>query len=199
MLLFGAPGVGKGTQGQILHAIPGFFHLASGDIFRNLDPDCAEGREAAEFSVQGKLVPDELTIRIFNRDLQKRIEQAEYRPGEEMLVLDGIPRTLQQAENLATSIDVKLVLSFVSSDESVMVERMKLRAIRESRADDADEETIRHRFAVYRQETEPLLGSYDAEIIRQIDALLSPVEVFAEVLKSLVPVYQCLKSAAESR
>ena len=69
VLLFGAPGVGKGTQGAILGRVPGFHHLACGDVFRSLNMSSPEGREIYEFSSRGQLVPDELTIRIWKKAL----------------------------------------------------------------------------------------------------------------------------------
>ena len=68
-LLFGAPGVGKGTQGAILARIPGFFHLSSGDIFRSIDIGGEDGREVTKYISRGDLVPDELTVKIWRRAL----------------------------------------------------------------------------------------------------------------------------------
>ena len=85
VLLFGAPGVGKGTQGQILQGIPGFAHISSGDLFRSLDPNSADGREAAETSARGELVSDELTIRVFRNALEERVNSGTYSPEGELL------------------------------------------------------------------------------------------------------------------
>lgn len=188
-LLFGSPGVGKGTQGRILDAIPGFHHVASGDLFRSLDPESEEGREAAAHSRKGNLVPDELTIQIFHRVLIERVNALQYRPDAEMLLLDGIPRTVQQSKCLDDLIDVRAVVSFVYSDENAMVERMKTRAVRENRSDDADEETIRRRFEVYRAETQPVLNCYPSELITNVDALRAPAQVLRDVLDCLIPIW----------
>src|SRR4051812_47363348 len=67
ILLFGAPGSGKGTQGKILGAIPGFFHTACGDIFRSLDLQSEMGRIAWEYSSRGELVPDEFTVKLWKQ------------------------------------------------------------------------------------------------------------------------------------
>ena len=66
ILLFGAPGAGKGTQGKILGRIPGFFHLSSGDMFRALDPNSDLGQRVTSYSSKGELVPDDLTITGFD-------------------------------------------------------------------------------------------------------------------------------------
>ena len=73
LLLFGAPGSGKGTQGRLLGATPGFFHCACGDVFRALDVQSPLGREFMDYSTRGELVPDELTVRLADRDLAKSV------------------------------------------------------------------------------------------------------------------------------
>lgn len=190
ILLFGAPGVGKGTQGKVLDAVPGFRHVASGDIFRALDPDSPEGREAETYSMRGKLVPDELTIRIFNAVLSQKIAGGEYQPDSEILLLDGIPRTVEQAQALDDTVDVLAVVAFDYADEDVMVKRIQLRAEQQNRPDDADEATIRHRFEVYRRETEPVLAHFPASRVHRINADASPLRVARDLLDALVRVVE---------
>src|SRR5690242_11292693 len=67
VLLFGAPGSGKGTQGKIIGTIPGFFHTACGDIFRSLDLNSEMGRVFWEYSSTGQLVPDEFTVKLWKQ------------------------------------------------------------------------------------------------------------------------------------
>ena len=69
VLLFGAPGAGKGTQGKILGQIPGFFHLACGDVFRSLDTTSDLGSKFLDFSSRGELVPDEVTIEMWRQNM----------------------------------------------------------------------------------------------------------------------------------
>lgn len=188
VLLFGAPGVGKGTQGQILDAIPGFFHLASGEAFRALPPESDESREAATYSSRGSLVPDKLTIKIFRRALLDKINEGVYHPDTEVLVLDGIPRTVRQADSLKELVDVLAIISFGYSDENVMVDRIKGRGTQQDRSDDMDETTIRHRFEVYRTKTEPVLKCFSESVIHKIDAIQKPSEVLRDVLNCVIPV-----------
>ncbi|MFQ5731629.1 MAG: adenylate kinase family protein [Planctomycetaceae bacterium] len=190
ILLFGAPGVGKGTQGRVLDAVLGFHHVSSGDIFRALHPESPEGREAAEYSTRGELVPDELTIRIFNAVVPEMISRGEYSPDAGILVLDGIPRTVRQAEILDDTVDVLAVLHLDFSDENVMIERMKRRAEQQNRPDDADETTIRRRFEVYRRETEPVLAHFPSSRVHRINAGASPLRVARDLLDALVPVVE---------
>ena len=188
ILLFGAPGVGKGTQGMILGQIPGFYHLSCGDVFRSLNISSPEGREIYQFSSRGQLVPDELTVRIWKKSLLGHIAISRYKPPDEMLVLDGIPRNPNQIEMLKDTINVLHIIHLVCADVDKMVDRIKRRAIRENRADDANEDVILARFDVYRRESEPVISAYPTEIISQIDAMDSPPEVLVNVLQRLIPV-----------
>jgi len=188
VLLFGAPGVGKGTQGAIFGCIPGFFHLSSGAVFRALDPHSPAGREVTADTVQGRLVPDELTMRVVFEALDRFVAQKSYHPHSDLLLLDGIPRTVPQARMLADRTDVLRVIYLVADDENAIVERIRQRAVLENRPDDTDESIIRERFAVYRRETAPVLDCYPDSIIDRVDAMGTPAEVLRSVLDRLIPV-----------
>jgi len=188
VLLFGAPGVGKGTQGKILGQIPGFYHLSCGDVFRSLDINSPEGREIYKYSSRGELVPNEITIRVWKRALDAYTTLSYYKPHEDILILDGLPRNRQQAELIEEHIDVKRIVHLVCKDEEAMIHRMRRRAIRENRADDADEKVILHRFQVYKNESAAVLENYSSSLISQIDAIGSPAEVLMQVLNCLIPV-----------
>jgi adenylate kinase len=188
ILLFGAPGSGKGTQGNILGHIPGFYHLSCGDVFRSLNIGSPEGREIYQYSSRGQLVPDELTVRIWKKALHGQIAISRYKPPDEFLVLDGIPRNPEQAKIIADIINIRHIIHLVCADENAMIDRIKRRAIRENRADDANEQIIRTRFEVYRQESEPVLSYYPPDLISQVDAVGSPAEVLQSILKVLIPI-----------
>jgi adenylate kinase len=188
VLLFGVPGSGKGTQGKILSRIPGFFHLSSGDIFRSLDTNSPEGEEVALYTSRGELVPDELTIRIWKKALDAFIAVSAYKPQEDLLLLDGIPRNLNQAKLVGDYVDVLRVVYLVCSDKSAIIDRMKRRALLENRADDADEDVIRRRFEVYRNESEPILDYYSDDLISRVEALGTPAEVLRSILDCLIPL-----------
>lgn len=188
ILLFGAPGVGKGTQGVVLGHVPGFCHLACGDVFRSLNINSPEGREIYGYSSRGELVPDELTIRVWKKALLGQVAVSRYKPPDEFLILDGIPRNVQQAKIVDDIINVQHVIHLVCANVDAMVDRIKRRAIRENRVDDANEEIIRTRFEIYRKESEPVINYYPKEIVSQIDAIQSPAEVLSEILKVLVPI-----------
>lgn len=188
VLLFGAPGAGKGTQGKILGQIPGFFHLACGDVFRSLDTTSELGQEFLKYSSKGELVPDSLTVEMWRQNMHAQTVLSLFKPRSDLLVLDGIPRSLPQAEALDEYIDVLRVIHLVCKNKDEMIKRMKQRAIKENRLDDADESVIRKRFQVYDDETSPVLEHYSNTLIREVDAIGSPARVLEHVLEELVPV-----------
>jgi adenylate kinase len=188
ILLFGAPGSGKGTQGKILGQIPGFYHLSCGEVFRTLNTKTELGRTFVEYSSKGLLVPDDLTIRMWKENIQAQEVLSLYKPDDDLLVLDGIPRNANQARILDEYIEVLEVIHLVCSDEDKMFERLRRRALKENRADDAREDVIRRRWKVYQDETRPVLEHYPASIIKTVDALGSPASVLQHTLERVVPI-----------
>jgi adenylate kinase len=186
LLLFGAPGAGKGTAGKALGAIPGFVHVACGDVFRNLDLTTTLGKVFVEYSSKGLLVPDESTVELWHASLKAMVDAHRFVPERDLLILDGIPRNVAQAEIMQEHIDVQAIFHLVCTDETMMMERLKRRALRDNRFDDANEEVIRHRWRVYEAESRPMLDFYPPEIIREVDALGSPARVLHRVLSHLL-------------
>ncbi len=187
VLLFGQPGVGKGTQGAILGTIPGFVHLATGDMFRGLDRESELGQEFRKYSTQGLLVPDDLTVRLWRQYVQGLIDTNQYRPDSDLLVLDGIPRSAGQAVMIDEYIDVLRVVHLVCVDTDALVARMKKRAEHSNRPDDADESVIRRRLGVYQDETSQVLDHFDGDLISEVDAVGLPSEILMHVLNAIVP------------
>jgi adenylate kinase len=187
ILLFGAPGAGKGTQGKILGVIPNFFHCACGDVFRNLRPDSDLGKIFIDYSGRGQLVPDEPTIELWRQFIDNTTKIGRFHPGQDTLVLDGIPRNVRQAEFLKDTLNVTAVFLLKSMDEEKLVQRIQRRAIKENRLDDANLEVIRQRLRVYEQETMPVLNYYGGTVVHQINADQSPGKVLADILRFAVP------------
>jgi adenylate kinase len=196
ILLFGAPGSGKGTQGKILGTIPGFFHSSTGDIFRSLDLQSPTGRTVWEYSSKGKLVPDELTINIWKQYIQGMELINQFHPETEIIVLDGLPRSVDQAKLLEDSIDVIKVIHLVA-DQAKMVERLRRRALKENRVDDASDEVIGRRFDVYMKETKPVLDYFAGDRIVKVDAAQSQIRVLSDIIKVLVPLKETHDGSAE--
>jgi adenylate kinase len=181
LILFGAPGSGKGTMGDLIQRDFHFPKISTGDILRNaIQQDTAEGRQARDFMASGALVPDELVIEL----VRLRLSGADLDSG---YVLDGYPRTLAQAEALALIASTSEKAIFIEVSEAEAVERLLSRltcsacgAIYnlatkppkiagscdlcrgrvERRADD-NEEAVRQRFRVYTERTLPVIEYYD--------------------------------------
>lgn len=186
ILLFGAPGAGKGTIGKALGAIPGFVHVACGDVFRGLDLTSAIGRVFIEYSAKGLLVPDDTTIELWHQHIDALVATRRFAPDRDLLVLDGIPRNAAQAGIMDSYISVERIFHLVCSDESQMFERLRRRALKENRLDDASDEVIRRRWRIYEQESTPILNHYAPEIISPIDAIATPVKVLHDILGRLI-------------
>ncbi|MEZ6243497.1 MAG: nucleoside monophosphate kinase [Phycisphaerales bacterium] len=190
VLLFGAPGAGKGTQGKILGQIPGFYHLSCGDVFRNLDIHSELGKVFYEYSSKGELVPDDVTVKMWAENIHAQTILSIYKPHDDLLILDGIPRTLKQAQIMDEHVDVLAIVHLVCKDKDAMIKRLRRRALKENRADDAREDVIRNRWKVYEQETAPVLGHYPASVIHEVDAIGSPASVLQHVLEIVAPVQE---------
>lgn len=190
VLLFGAPGAGKGTQGKILGQIPGFYHLSCGDVFRNLDIHSELGRVFYEYSSKGELVPDDVTVKMWAENIHAQTVLGIYKPHDDLLVLDGIPRTLRQAQIMDEHVQVLAIVHLVCRDKDAMIKRLRRRALKENRADDAREDVIRNRWKVYEAETAPVLGHYPKKIVHEVDAIGSPASVLQHVLGIVAPVQE---------
>ncbi|MEP6662357.1 MAG: nucleoside monophosphate kinase [Verrucomicrobiota bacterium] len=183
VLLFGAPGSGKGTQGKILGTIPHFFHFACGDAFRNLRIDSELGQIFIEHSSKGQLVPDEPTIRLWRENIQGQQQLGRFNPDQDTLVLDGIPRSPRQAEILSDTLDVLAVFNLSCSDMSKLVKRLQRRALRENRLDDANLEIIKQRLETYERDTKSVLDYYGPELVHTIDSTQTPIDVLRDILR----------------
>jgi len=199
ILLFGAPGSGKGTQGKILGAIPGFFHTACGDIFRSLDLSSEMGRIAWEYSSRGELVPDEFTVKLWKQYIKGMEMVNQFHPASEILVLDGIPRNVKQAELLEDTLDILKVIHLRCTDMKKMVERLRRRALKENRLDDANDKVIQHRLEIYETETRPVLDFYPPNTIVKVDATKSQIRVLSDIIKILVPLKEEMDKFREQK
>ena len=181
-IILGAPGSGKGTQGKILGSIPRFFHCACGDVFRSLDTRTVIGKKFVDYSSRGELVPDELTIELWKAQLDNLADTHVYKPDIDFLILDGIPRNVRQAEILRNHIEVHQVFHLSCPNRNELARRMRKRALKDNRIDDASDRVIDQRIATYEAETKPILEFYPDEIITTIDATQPPVKVLAEMI-----------------
>jgi adenylate kinase len=181
----GAPGSGKGTQGKILGTIPRFFHLACGDVFRSLDLRTDVGKAFMEYSSKGQLVPDNITIELWENYIDNMIALGRYKPEMDYLVLDGIPRNVRQAEIMDEFVVVEKVFHLSCPNRETLMRRMRKRALKDNRLDDAKDEVIRERFAQYEAETKPLLEYFGKPNIVEIDATAQPYQVLRTILNNI--------------
>lgn len=189
-LLFGMPGSGKGTQGAVLGQLPLVMHISMGDVFRKIPKHGRIGREIEQYTSQGRMVPDELTVRIFKRHLHILEMQEVLLPEQHTLILDGLPRSYAQAEMLDSVIEVVQIFHLQIKDLGLAMERLKVRALKENRLDDMNEEVIRRRLRTYNEETYKTLSYYPPEIIYDIDAGQCMIDVLRDIVNRLSVVKQ---------
>jgi adenylate kinase len=161
IVLFGKPGAGKGTQAEFLKEKYNLTHISTGDVFRyNLKNDTELGKQARAFMDAGDLVPDELTIKMLQDEVEKNMQSRGF-------LFDGFPRTIAQADALDAFLKTKNweVTGTVAleADDAVLVERILERGKTSGRIDDQDEEKIRNRYQEYNEKTAPLMEYYKAQ------------------------------------
>lgn len=188
ILLFGAPGSGKGTQGRIMGNVPDYFYFACGDAFRNLRIDDPLGRVFVDYSSRGQLVPDQYVIELWSRNIQASTVDSQFNPERDTLILDGIPRNVNQAQMLSEVLEVGALIHLTGADKEKMVERLQRRALRENRLDDANLDVIKRRLETYEMETRPVLDFYGPKVVRNVDSTQPPVFVLRDILQILVGV-----------
>jgi adenylate kinase len=184
LILLGAPGAGKGTQGVRLADHYGVAHVASGDILReHVAEGTPLGRRVSAYLASGDLVPDDLVLAVIGRAVIAAMETGGY-------LLDGFPRTLTQAERaFEAAIEENLIADavlFLDVPDEVAIERLVERSSTSGRIDDASTDVIRHRLEVFHEQTAPLLEFYrgDGRLVT-IDAGPPPDEVFAGIVTTL--------------
>ncbi len=184
-ILFGAPGSGKGTQGKTLGTIPRFYHCACGDVFRSIDTRTKVGKAFLDYSSKGQLVPDEITVELWREAIDAAVEGHKFKPDIDTLVLDGIPRNVGQAGIMEEMIDVKKVFHLRCPNQETLFSRLKKRALKDNRLDDANDQVIQRRLDIYETESKPVLSHYPQELITVVDATQPPAKVLLDILESV--------------
>lgn len=192
VLLFGPPGSGKGTWGKILGMMPGFYHVSTGDMFRSLNVESKLGQKVIAIIRNGELVPDEIAYNMLQEHMKNAVRAGTFRPLKDVLVLDGFPRTPHQAGILQRLANVRLILQLDCADREVLVARLHRRAVLEGRADDANEEVIRHRFEVYARQIQQTLTFYSEKLMVKVEASAPPVQILAALGRALEKNLSCV-------
>ena len=161
VVLFGAPGCGKGTQSELLEKKFGLSHISTGEIIRShIKAQTPLGQQMAEYISRGELAPDSVVIGMVEEYLNQN-------KGTKGTIFDGFPRTTAQAEafdkmleKMGDSVDVMI---YMDVPEQELVQRILLRGKDSGRADDASEEIIRNRIEIYNQQTAVVAEYYRAQ------------------------------------
>lgn len=186
VLILGAPGSGKGTQGKVLGSVPRFHHLACGDVFRSLDTRTPLGQQFVSYASKGELMPDDLTVKLWRANVKDRVESRLYKPDIDILVLDGIPRNVEQAKLLEADIDVLKLFHLSCPNREELARRLRKRALKDNRFDDASDAVIQERFKTYEDETKPILEYYSSDKVVEINASQSPARVLHDILGAIM-------------
>jgi adenylate kinase len=188
VLLFGPPGAGKGTLGKFLSGAGGHCHLSSGDIFRSLSPESPAGKLYHTYASQGLLIPDEITLKIWHHFVHGLIATNRYFPARQLLLLDGIPRTIKQADLLQKYVHIERIIILEVANIDALIQRIQRRAIIEKRTDDMDTKVLRTRMEIYQKDTLKLLKHYPDKLLARFNGDQKPLEVLRDVLVSLSPL-----------
>ena len=184
-LLFGAPGSGKGTQGKTLGSIPRFFHCPCGDVFRSIDTRTKVGQAFLEYSSKGQLVPDDVTVQLWEVAIDAAVDAHKFKPDIDTLVLDGIPRNVNQAKIMEEMISVEKVFHLSCPNRETLFTRLKKRALKDNRLDDANEQVIQRRLDIYESESKPVHDYYPEDCVTVVDAMQAPSKVLFDILASV--------------
>jgi adenylate kinase len=183
LILLGPPGAGKGTQARMLEEDFGLVQLSTGDMLRAAVASGSElGQEAKAVMDAGKLMPDEIMVQI----ISDRISEQDCASG---FILDGFPRTTAQAEALDKMLEEKeLPLDHVieiSVDDAILIDRINARVAQTpeaERRDDDNAETLKHRLAVYHEQTAPILPYYEGRgMLKKVDGMKSIEQVSKQI------------------
>lgn len=184
IVLFGKPGAGKGTQAEFLKEKYNLMHISTGDVFRyNLKNDTELGQLARTFMDRGELVPDEVTIKMLQDEVEKNADMKGF-------LFDGFPRTIAQAEALDLFLDAKdwkvdATIALEANDE-VLIQRLLERGKTSGRVDDQDEDKIRHRYQEYNEKTAPLIDFYSRQGKFYAVNGIGPIQEITERLSKII-------------
>lgn len=178
IIFLGPPGAGKGTQAEKYSELKSFAHISTGVMLRDhVESRTKLGVIAKDILDRGDLVSDDLVISM----LQERLKEEDAGKGA---ILDGFPRTIPQAESLediGNEIQISAVVIF-EVPEKILIERMLNRG-----RDDDNEETIKQRFEVYKQEVSPLISFYADNNLIKIDGVGDEGSIFSNLTMKLEP------------
>ena len=189
IVMFGAPGSGKGTQSEVLIKTYGLFHISTGDVLRDhIKRGTALGKTAQEYINQGQLIPDELMVNILASVMDDNKEVA-----AKGVIFDGFPRTIPQAEALEEMLQQRgtKVSAVIGLDvpEEILIGRLLNRGKESGRSDD-NLETITSRLEVYNNQTAPLKAFYAQKGLLHMVQGTGGAEVVCERVRKVIEAVQ---------
>lgn len=189
IVMFGAPGSGKGTQSEVLIKTYGLFHISTGDVLRDhIKRGTALGKTAQEYINQGQLIPDELMVNILASVMDDNKDAA-----ARGVIFDGFPRTIPQAEALEEMLQQRgtKVSAVIGLDvpEEILIGRLLNRGKESGRSDD-NLETITSRLEVYNNQTAPLKAFYAQKGLLHMVQGTGGAEVVFERVRKVIEAVQ---------
>ncbi len=184
LVLFGPPGAGKGTQSEKIIEKYDLVHLSTGDIFRaNIKGETELGKLAKSYIDKGELVPDEVTIKMLESEVDKHSTPNGF-------IFDGFPRTVAQAEALDNFLETKDTaisgMVALEVDEDELTRRLLERGKTSGRSDDQDENLIKNRVKEYNSKTKPVAGFYESQgKFKSVEGVGSIDEIFGSICEAI--------------
>lgn len=192
IVLFGPPGSGKGTNGRALGTLPAITHYDIGDRLRHFDDNTELGRTIRPAISKGRLLPDQVIIDFFDEDWGRLVDGG-YPPEQDVLLLDGLPRTAGQTEALSRRMEIIGAIELCVDDRDELVERLGKRRYDDDRDDD-DMSVIETRLERFERERGAVLGRFEPRTVKTIDAGKPPVEVLANVASAMMSLLRTARS-----
>ncbi|MEQ8846662.1 nucleoside monophosphate kinase [Botrimarina sp.] len=181
IVMLGPPGCGKGTQTRALGALPGWMRHSAGEALRRRASSSETTGAGADYAKAGELAPCRIVIDALQRDIRHAVSQGRFDPAAGVLLLDGLPRSTEQARQLDGVVRVQRVVHLECRDRAVLINRLT----RRGREDDRDPDTVERRFSVYEEKTKAVLRYYPQEAVGRVDAEQAPHRVLGDITESL--------------
>ncbi len=162
IVIVGPPGSGKGTQAKLLGEHEIFYHFSSGDMFRGLNPETDIGSRVRSLIDKGNFVPDKETFELFEETIERYVQEGSFMPESQYLVLDGIPRNINQIHILEQHAQIEDII-YLNTPYITCVRRILNRGKNQNRADDKSIFKILKRMGIYRTKTYPIVPFYRNE------------------------------------
>jgi adenylate kinase len=188
IIVYGPPGSGKGTQASALAQLPKLVHVDMGEVLRETDERSEVGRRARAYTSRGDLVPDYLVWMTWRDYVERLSEEGRYLRGDDVLLLDGMPRTVHQLEMLSQEVRILSFIVIQVEDVEELVSRLRNRASKQGRRDDADEGVIRERLRIYEEQKDRLLEVVDMRTLLRVEGNQRPVGVLRDMAAALAYV-----------